>query len=235
MASAGHRILVPDQVGYNLSDKPLDVSAYTLEETGKDILDLINSMGRQRATLIGHDWGGGVAWWLAAHHPEWVERLAILNMPHPEVMQRVLLRNPGQILKSLYAAFFQIPRVPEAILRNNDWEYLVRTLESAHPGTFSQEDIENYRRAWWQEGAITGMLNWYRANLRYPPDFPPDKIGVPTLIIWGAQDPALSRELAQESANMCTEARLVIFENATHWIQHEEIEEVNGLLLEFLK
>jgi len=237
LASAGYRVLAPDQRGYNLSDKPRDVSAYRLEETGKDVLALLDELGRDKATIIGHDWGGGVGWWLAAHHPERVQGLVIVNMPHPVVIRRALLRSPRQVLRSLYAAFFQIPRLPEALLRNNDWELLVRNLqESGRPGTFDDEDIEQYRRAWWRAGAMTGMLNWYRANLRYPPDFPADKkIAVPTLIIWGAQDAALSRGMAAESAGMCAEARLVLFEDATHWVQHEEAGEVNEVVVEFMK
>lgn len=236
LASAGYRVLAPDQRGYNLSTKPLNVASYRLEETGKDVLGLMDNLGRKRATLVGHDWGGGVAWWVAAHHQERVARLVTMNMPHPLVIQRALLQSPRQVLRSLYAAFFQIPRLPEAILRNNDWELLVKNLHSnSLPGTFSDEDIEHYRRAWWREGAMAGMLNWYRANLRYPPDFPNEgRIDVPTLIIWGAQDAALGRELAQESADICTSARLVMFEDATHWAQHEKAEEVNALLVDFL-
>lgn len=236
LASAGFRVLAPDQRGYNLSNKPGDVAAYTLEESANDILELIHSTGRKKATVIGHDWGGGVAWWLAAHHPERVEGVVIINMPHPLVIQRTLLRSPRQVLKSLYAAFFQIPRIPEAILRNNDWELLVRNLRSSSlPGTFSDEDIERYRRAWWQEGAITGMLNWYRAQLRYPPIFPEgEKIKVPTLVIWGAQDTVLSQEMAQESAAMCLDSQLALFDEATHWVQHEKAKEVNALLIDFI-
>jgi pimeloyl-ACP methyl ester carboxylesterase len=236
LASAGFRVLAPDQRGYNLSDKPPEVVSYRLEETGKDVLGLMDSLGREKATIIGHDWGGGVAWWLAANHPEQVEGAVVINMPHPEVIQRTLLHSPRQALKSLYAAFFQIPRLPEAILRNNDWELLVRNLQSSSlPGTFSGEDIEHYRRAWWQEGAISGMLNWYRANLRYSPTFREGvKIKLPTLVIWGAQDAALSLGMAQESADMCTDARLVMFEDATHWVQHEKTEDVNALLIDFI-
>jgi pimeloyl-ACP methyl ester carboxylesterase len=236
LASAGYRVCAPDQRGYNLSDKPEPISAYQMKEVAQDVLGIVEHLGRDKTTLIGHDWGGGVAWWLGSHYPEIINRMVILNMPHPQVMLRTLLRNPGQVSKSLYAAFFQIPRLPEAILRNNDWELLVENLQrSSLPGTFSAEDIEHYRRAWWQEGAMTAMLNWYRANLRYPPSFPREgSISVPTLVIWGAQDPALSREMAQESADMCTDARLVMFEDATHWVQHEKAEEVNALLLEFL-
>jgi pimeloyl-ACP methyl ester carboxylesterase len=236
LASAGYCILAPDQRGYNLSEKPRSVAAYRLEETAKDVSGLLDSLNRETAAIVGHDWGGGVAWWLAINDPERVERLAILNMPHPFVLQRTLLRNPNQVFRSLYAAFFQLPGLPEAILRNNDWELLVRTLQvSSRQGTFTGEDIEQYRRAWWKDGAMTSMLNWYRANLRFPPKFPEDiQVRVPTLIIWGAQDAALSRQMAPASANLCVDGRLIMFEDATHWVQHEEAKEVNALLLDFL-
>ena len=126
--------------------------------------------------------------------------------------------------------------LPEAILRNNDWELLVRTLQvSSQQGAFTSKDIEEYRRAWWNDGAMTGMLNWYRAILRFPPKFPENvQVRVPTLIIWGAQDAALSRKMASASRNLCVEGRLIMFEDATHWVQHEKAKEVNALLLDFL-
>lgn len=236
LTAAGFRVLAPDQRGYNLSSKPLDVASYRLEATSRDVLRLMDSLGRKRAAIAGHDWGGGVGWWLAAHYPERVDRLVILNMPHPLVIQRTLLRSPGQVLKSLYAAFFQFPWLPEAILRNNDWDLLAKNMQAtSRPGTFSEADFDQYRRAWWQKGAITGMLNWYRANLRYRPDFPDGGIiSVPTLIIWGAKDTILGREMAQESFRLCKQGRIVMFEEATHWVQHEEAPQVSSLLLDFL-
>lgn len=236
LTSAGFRVLAPDQRGYNLSSKPLNVASYRLEETGRDVLGLMDSLGRKRAAIVGHDWGGGVGWWLAAHHPGRVERLVILNMPHPLVIERTLLRNPGQVLRSLYAAFFQLPWLPEAILRNDDFNLLVKAmLTTSHLGTFSEEDFEQYRGAWWQKGAITGMLNWYRANLRYRPDFPNGgSISVPTLIIWGAKDTVLGRGMAQDSFKLCKQGQIVMLEEATHWVQHEEATQVNSLLLDFL-
>jgi pimeloyl-ACP methyl ester carboxylesterase len=236
LAEAGFRVLAPDQRGYNLSDKPQNLEAYRLDETTKDILGLIDALGREKASVVGHDWGGIVAWWLARHYPERIERLAILNAPHPAVMKRTLLLNPAQVLKSSYALFFQLPHLPEAILRNNDWELVVKGLHgSSRAGTFTEADIEQYRQAWWKPGAFTAMLNWYRANFRLPPEIPADgRIHVPTLIIWGARDVALSREMAGLSADLCQDHRLVIFEGASHWVQHEQAARVKALLLGFL-
>lgn len=237
LAAAGFRVLAPDQRGYNLSDKPGYLTAYRVDVLARDVIGLIQAAGREKATLVGHDWGGVVAWWLALHHPDYLERLVILNAPHPSVMAHTLLTSPNQVFRSLYALFFQIPRLPEALLRNNDWELHVRALHNtSRPGTFTPADVEQYRRAWWRKGAITSMLNWYRANFRYRPDLPAHPyVQAPTLILWGARDFALSEQLVRPSADYCLQKRLVVFEGATHWVQHEEAERVNQLLLGFLQ
>jgi epoxide hydrolase 4 len=237
LAQAGYRVLAPDQRGYNLSDKPSGVENYRLEHTSADVLGLMDAMGWGKASLIGHDWGGIVAWWIAMHYPERVEKLIALNAPHPLAYKHMVTRNPAQFLRSQYALFFQIPRLPEALLRNNDWELLVKgMLASSRPGTFTEEDIDAYREAWWQGDAMAAMLNWYRANFYWRPQFPADmRVWVPTMVIWGARDIALVKGLARTSANLCVESRLVIFEGATHWVQHEEPERVADLLISFLR
>jgi epoxide hydrolase 4 len=237
LAAAGFRVLVPDQRGYNLSDKPGYLTAYRVDVLARDVIGLIQAAGREKATLVGHDWGGVVAWWLAIHHPQYLERLVILNAPHPSVMAHTLLTSPNQVFRSLYALFFQIPRLPEALLRNNDWELQVRALRNtSRPGTFTPADVEQYRRAWWRKGAITSMLNWYRANFRYKPDLPAHPyVQTPTLILWGARDFALSEQLVKPSADYCLQKRLVVFEGATHWVQHEEAQRVNQLMLGFMQ
>jgi pimeloyl-ACP methyl ester carboxylesterase len=236
LASAGYRVLVPDQRGYNLSDKPKGMAAYTLDEAARDPVGLMDALGYERASFVGHDWGGVVAWWLGLLYPERLERLVILNAPHPAVFKRFLLLHPAQLVRSLYAAFFQIPGLPEAICRNNNWELVVNALRgTSRPGTFSDTDLDLYRQAWWKRDAFTNMLNWYRANFWEMPRFPDgDRIHVPVLVIWGAQDTALRRALAPLSADKCDNGRLVVLENATHWLQHEEPGEVNRLMLEFL-
>jgi epoxide hydrolase 4 len=236
LAAAGYYVLAPDQRGYNLSDKPLDPAAYSLDELSKDIAGLIRAAGRQKAVVVGHDWGGVVAWWLGIHYPEMLERLVILNAPHPGALRQILISNPDQIRRSSYAFFFQLPWIPEAISRNNDWELMEKALrETSRPGTFSVQDFEHYRQAWWRKGAFTAMLNWYRANARYLAQAPIDKrVSVPTLLLWGTQDFALGQQLAGPSIEMCNQGRLVLFEDATHWIQHEEAERVSQLILEFL-
>jgi pimeloyl-ACP methyl ester carboxylesterase len=131
--------------------------------------------------------------------------------------------------------FFQIPLLPEAILRNNDWELMVKILMStSKPGSFSKGDIDQYLHAWWRKDAITSILNWYRAVIQKPPDISGDlRIKVPTLILWGAQDFALSREMARPSLNLCDQGKLVYFESSSHWVQYDEAEAVNKYLLDF--
>lgn len=235
LAEAGYWVWAPDQRGYNLSDKPQGVAAYNLDELAKDVVGLIDAAGREKTLLVGHDWGAAVAWWTAITYPQRVEKLAILNVPHPAVLRRTIAGNPRQMLKSWYIAFFQIPWLPEALLRFNNWQAGVRAIQgSARPGTFSAEEIARYRQAWRQPGAFTAMLNWYRAIVRYPPRSAPSiRVTVPTLMIWGVHDVALDRAMAQPSIEHCDRGRLVFLEEATHWVQHDEPAQVNQLLLNF--
>jgi epoxide hydrolase 4 len=149
---------------------------------------------------------------------------------------RTLSYNPGQAIRSSYALFFQLPWIPEAISRNDDWKLVEKALhESSQPGTFSDTDLEYYRESWWRKGAFTAMLNWYRANARIQPDLPEDsRVRVPTLLIWGKKDLALGEYLVEPSIEMCDHGRVEQFEEATHWVQHEEAERVNQLILDFV-
>lgn len=236
LAAAGFRVLVPDQRGYNLSDKPKGVSSYSLDLLARDAVGLIDDAGYKKAYVAGHDWGGAVGWWLGVHHPERIEKLAILNVPHPWVMLRTVKRSPAQQKRSAYIAFFQLPWLPERVLRARNWAATVNALhKTSHPGTFSEADLALYREAWSQPGAITAMLNWYRAALRrgVPRLTGSSRVTVPTLLIWGAQDTALLREMAPQSLALCDNGRLVFLEEATHWVQHEEANAVNSMLADF--
>jgi pimeloyl-ACP methyl ester carboxylesterase len=244
LAAAGFRVAAPDQRGYNLSDKPAGVRAYGLDDLALDVVGILDALGRETASVVGHDWGGAVAWWLGMRHADRIARLALLNIPHPKVLERNLWRNPAQLYKSLYMLFFQIPRLPELLLARQDWKIAVNALRStSRPGTFCDADLAVYRAAWSQPGAMTAMLHWYRAALRARPHFhrphlpqePRDRrVQVPTLLIWGMQDGFLGAEMAQPSIDLCAGGRLVFFEEATHWVHHEEPERVNRLLLGFL-
>ena len=237
LAEAGYRVWVPDQRGYNLSSKPAGVRAYDIDELARDVLGLIDATGQGKVFLVGHDWGAVVAWWVAGHYPERLDKLAILNVPHPAVMSRTVLRSWAQLRRSWYIFFFQIPRLPEASLRRKGWTNAIRSLKgSSRRGTFTPENIDGYRAAWSQPGAITGMVNWYRAAVRSQRKLTGlGRIRVPTLMIWGAKDIALGREMAQPSIDLCDHGRLVFIEEAGHFVQHEEPARVNDLLLQYLQ
>jgi pimeloyl-ACP methyl ester carboxylesterase len=236
LAEAGLRVLAPDLRGHNLSSKPGGLSAYRMDRIAGDVIGLMDTLGYPKASLVGHDWGGVIAWVTAVLHPQRVEKLAVLNAPYPLVAFRTLLRRPIQLIKSGYMYFFQLPWLPEAVLRRKNWQLMVRGMEnSSHSGAFQASDFEQYRQAWAQPGAITGMLNWYRAFFRRPVNLPlKPALNMPVLLLWGAQDVALDRELAEASIRLCTDGRLIYFEHASHWLQHEEPEVVNQLLVEFL-
>ena len=237
LAAAGFRVLAPDQRGYNLSDKPRGVSSYNLDQLAADVVGLIDAAGRAKAFLVGHDWGGASAWWTAIKYPERVERLAILNSPHPRVMRQNLLHNRVQRKKSWYMFLFQIPFLPEQRMRKNNWQVGGRALQgTSRKGTFSEADVALYREAWSQPGAVTGMLNYYRAAFRSrPARVSSSRVTMPTLIIWGERDKFLERELAGQSIEMCDAGKLVFIEGASHWVQHEEPAQVNELLLKFFE
>jgi pimeloyl-ACP methyl ester carboxylesterase len=237
LADAGFRVLAPDQRGYGASEKPGPISAYALDTLASDVAGLIEAIGRPRATVVGHDWGGVVAWWLAIRRPAPLERLAVLNAPHPIVFRRYLRSSPRQLLKSWYAFSFQLPWLPEAMLRRRNWRPLMEAVRrTSRPATFTEADLESYRGTWSEPGAITAMINWYRAALWNPPRPPPDaRIHVPTLLIWGAKDVALDRGLAMPSIQQCDHGKLELFEEASHWVQHEEPGRVTRLLLDFLR
>ncbi len=236
LAEAGRRVIVPDQRGYNLSDKPNSLSAYRLDVLAGDVIRLMNALGLEKTALIGHDWGGVVAWATAVLYPPRVERLAVLDAPYPPVVFRSVLAHPAQLLKSSYIFFFQLPVLPEVALRRNHWEAMVRNMRRSAPqSAFNEEDFDRYRAAWNQEGAMTAMLNWYRALLRRPFPLPAHpRLPMQVLILWGGRDFALGRELAEYSRAACARAEMVVFEGANHWIQREKAAEVNRLLLEFL-
>ena len=236
LVEAGCRVIVPDQRGYNLSDKPKGVRAYNMHELVQDVIGLIDALDYDKVNLIGHDWGAGVAWMLAIWQPERLHRLGILNVPHPAVMTRFLRRDLEQLRRSWYIFFFQLPWLPEAGMRADDWRGAVRALRgSGKVHTFTNEDIEKYKEAWSQPGAMTAMINWYRAAARYPlPIINDMSVKVPTLMMWGMNDAALSHRLARPSMDYCDEGNLILFPDATHWVQLDAADEVNHYMIDFL-
>src|SRR5215207_5081050 len=236
LAAAGCRVIIPDQRGYNLSDKPKGIKAYAVDTLVDDITGLIRALDYEKVNLVGHDWGAAVAWMLAIRHPGMLHRLGILNVPHPAVMKRFLQRDLEQMRRSLYALFFQLPWLPEFTLRIGNWSVAARGMRgSGKPNAFTEGDIEKYKEAWSQPGAMTAMLNWYRAAARYRPEITTDmRVSVRTLILWGVNDVALSRRMARPSLDYCDDGHLIFLPDATHWVQHEEADDVNRHLLDFI-
>jgi pimeloyl-ACP methyl ester carboxylesterase len=228
LASVGFRVIAPDQRGYNLSDKPEGIKNYRIELLTKDILDLADTLGLDRFHLAGHDWGAMVAWNLAITNPDRINRLVIANVPHPAVFRDYLRIHPAQILKSWYAGFFQIPYLPEIFSRAGNWRFLSRAM----PGYWTEVQRDRYREAWSRPGAIRAMINWYRATFQLSGASPPSQlVKPPTLIIWGKKDPHLSYQMASLSLEYCQSGELVMIEEATHWVQHDQPELVSQLMI----
>ncbi len=234
-AALGYRVMAPDQRGYNQSSKPAGRKAYQLEFLTADIAELIKSITSQKIILVGHDWGGAVAWAVAGLYPELLEKLVILNMPHLAVMKKFLRQNPKQMLRSWYAGFFQFPWLPEICCRVFDYKLLASTLTgSARKNTFSATDLAQYKAAWRQPGALTAMLNWYRTNTMSRFKIP-ETIEVPTLLLWGKKDKFLTEEMALPSIEKCTTGQLIFLKDASHWLHHENPELVNKFIYNFIK
>ncbi len=167
LAAAGFRVVAPDTRGYNLSSKPDGVAAYDIGKLAADIRDLIRERGAESALLAGHDWGGSIAWATAMNHPEVVDRLAILNAAHPRKLSQGL-HHPGQLRKSWYFFFFDLPELPETVVHADHWRFFRHFLRDADPA-YTPEEIDRYVEAWSQPGAATGMINYYRSSVRTPP------------------------------------------------------------------
>jgi pimeloyl-ACP methyl ester carboxylesterase len=232
LVEAGFRVVAPDMRGYNLSDKLPGVRAYRVELLARDVERLILACGERTATVVGHDWGAIVAWIAAMRHPERVQRLAILNVPHPARFLEGLLR-------SSYMFFFQVPWFPEEVIRAGDFALLRSVLarDPVQPEAFAAEDIEQYIEAMAQPGALTATLNYYRALLRNPGETRAllQRVEAPVLVIWGERDRFLSRRLAEPPhlwvPNLVRVKRLP---DASHWVAEDRPLEVNTLLLDFL-
>lgn len=235
-AAQGFHVIAPDQRGYNLSDKPKGVKNYGLDTLCKDIIGLMDSEKVEKCYLIGHDWGAMVTWLLGMKYPERFYKIGILNVPHPTVMKRNLKEDKAQRKKSAYMFFFQIPFLPEYILRKNNFLYLVKTLKKrTKKGAFNDAELDIYRKAWGQKGALTSILNWYRGMFRAAPARgKTNKISIPAHIFWGENDYVLGRNLAEQSLKYLENGRLTFYD-ATHWIMHEIPEKLNQDLLKFLQ
>ena len=259
LAEAGYHVIAPDLRGYNTSEKPPGVGAYRLTRLVDDVISLIEEFTEragyegsdeaQLPLLVGHDWGGAIAWEVAIRHPEAIERLAILNAPHPERFQREL-GSASQLRKSWYMFFFQLPGVPERAIRAGNYRVLDRLLreDPVDPDAFDSVDVERYTEALSKPGALTAAINYYRALARENPigtlrralvgrsGRPPAyrRVQVPTLLIWGEQDSALSVSLTEGLDGWVENLRVERLPEASHWVQADAPETVNDLLVDFL-
>lgn len=237
LVQAGYRVVVPDQRGYNLSDKPAGVHNYSLAALAADIRELIRTFGRERAIIVGHDWGGGVAWQLAIEYPELVEKLIALNSPHPAAFRRELRENPAQQQKSWYVFLFQLPWLPEALLGHSPLgtaNFFFRR-NAVNQNAFSSYDLHAMATMLAQPGALTAMLNWYRAAFRRAEQQPGTTVAAPTLIIWGEDDVALGKSLTYGLEAWVPNLKIHYLPNCGHWVQTEAPDEVNAQLLEFIQ
>ncbi len=236
--SKKYRVVAPDMRGYNLSDKPNNISEYNIDVLAKDIAELIKALGEEKAIVVGHDWGAAVAWAVAALHPEVVKKLAILNVPHPSEMKRALMNfNFAQLKKSWYIFFFQLPFLPESVVGTE--RFFRQTFEgmSMNKNAFNEEDIKKYVEAYKQPGMVKAGIAYYRAAFRetfskskvvYP------NIKAPVLMLWGEHDKALGKELTYNTKNYCENSCEIIYDSTSgHFIQHDNPELVNRSLLHF--
>jgi pimeloyl-ACP methyl ester carboxylesterase len=236
LVDAGFRVVAPDQRGYNLSDKPGGVHSYRVDALASDVRELIRSFEREKAIVVGHDWGGGVAWRLAMDHPEVVEKLIVINAPHPAAFRRELRENPAQQQKSWYMAAFQLPWLPELLLGQSPLATadLFCRKGAVNQEAYSSYDLHGLAVSLSQPGALTAMLNWYRAAFRNGSLSQTRVIDTPTLLIWAEQDIVLGKSLTYGLDQWVTNLQIHYISGCGHWAQNEAPEEVNAQLLEFI-
>ncbi|MBN8221820.1 MAG: alpha/beta hydrolase [Spirochaetes bacterium] len=231
----GYFVVVPDQRGYNDSDKPEEVSDYALPNLAADVVSIIETLKLDKPVLVGHDWGAAAAWQTAIEYGNLLSKLVILNVPHPRAMIKNLVTNPLQFFKSWYMYFFQLPFLPERLIEWVGYERFAEGLKrTSRRGTFEDTELAKYVEAWSKPGAMGSMINWYRAAFRYPELGDDVHVYVPTLILWGEKDAFLEARMAEQSTQYCESAEVRFFPEATHWLQHEESEAVNRAILEFI-
>ena len=240
-----HTVVAPDMRGVNLSDKPTDAKAYHVSQQTEDLRQLIRHLGFERCVLVAHDWGGACAWHFAQHHPEMIEKLVIINSPHPVPFARDLRSNAAQRAASDYMALFRLDKA-ERVLRDNDFAKLAglfREWGSAGGRRPDAATIALYKEAWARPGALAASLNYYRASPLYPAD-PPERVPalraedftvrVPTLVIWGEQDHALLPGLLDGLGACVPDLRVERIPDGSHWVIHEFPERVTDLIRGFI-
>jgi len=241
LVELGYRVWAPNQRGYGNSSRPLHVEAYAIENLMDDVAALIDASGARSVTLIGHDWGAAVAWFFALRRLRPLDRLVIMNVPHPAVFSKRLRDSWRQRARSWYMGFFQLPALPEWLLGLDGARAIGRafTASACEPERFTPDVLTVYREQAAKPGALTAMLNWYRAAARggmlrqVKLGFPP--IDVPTLMLWGEEDVALGKETTYGTHRYVTNLQLHYVPGASHWVQQDASERVNEELVRFLQ
>ncbi len=233
-----YTVVAPDMRGYNLSDKPLHIKDYSIDKLVEDVTGLIRHFGRERAAIVGHDWGAIVAWAVARNQPEYVSKLCAMQVPPTAIWRKN--QTFKQFLATWYMFFFQIPALPEWLLSRNDFALLANGLKTstAGKGVFTGEDIARYKKAWREDRALSSALNYYRANILqrlFGGESADEKIKVPTLFIYGEKDAAVLPETV-EGVGDAVDAPFseIRIPDAGHWVQQEAAEIVTDSLREFL-
>jgi epoxide hydrolase 4 len=245
---AGDRLAIAlDMRGYNLSDKPAGVEAYAVPHLVEDLRQFLVLFGPAPVTLVAHDWGGVCAWAFAARHPEYLDRLVIINSPHPAILVRELRANPAQREAMSYMLLFRSAR-GETELSQQDYARLARIFETWEIGGRKLDPalVKAYKEAWSRPGALTSTLNYYRATSLHPPgpgepgvtgiqfDLAATVVRVPTQLIWGEKDPALLIPLLDGLEEFVPNLRIDRIPEGTHWVVHEFPDQVNLLIRDFL-
>lgn len=231
------QVIVPDLRGYNRSDKPSGWKNYTSQALTGDIRAIMQAEGLETVRMVAHDWGGAVGWEMAMYHPELLQQLVILNSPHPHIFAKALRHNSKQKRRSWYMLFFQVPLLPDLMLKAATPIFIRQTLKgwAIQKNAFSKAELRKFTRAF--RRSVTPALNYYRASFkgRKLDSRPKDgKIKVPTLVVWGQNDKALGPELADDIPKYYdAPVRIERLDNCSHWVQSDQPEKLNQLLLEF--
>ncbi|KAH3834325.1 hypothetical protein DPMN_107648 [Dreissena polymorpha] len=231
-----YRVVAVDMRGYGDSGKPGKKKDYAIGNLSKDIYQLIQALGYKKCVLVGHDWGGAVAWNFAYSYTDMVEKLVIVNSPHPISFAKYLRTHFSQLKKSWYMMFFQVPFVPEFMFSMNDFAAFEAISKSLRNNPPSDDEVEAYKYAFSQPGALTGPINYYRAAFSKQTKYErAAKLKVPTLVIWGEPDKYLETNLAHEAKNYVENMTVKIIPDSSHFVLLDRPKEVNAAVREFLK
>ncbi len=233
LAAHGYRVWAPNQRGYGNSPMPSGTASYSIDALVGDVASLIDASGAESVHLAGHDWGAMVAWEFAMRRVRPLERLAIFNVPHPALFREAIRHNKEQRRRSRYVAFFQLPWLPEWILRRRGAAAIGEAFRgmAVDKSRFPEDVLAVYRANALRPGGATAMLNWYRAagrSLRETTTAVP-VIDVPTLMVWGEEDRALGKELTLGTDRYVKDLALRYLPRVSHWVQQEAPERVNEI------